>query len=269
MIKDKAVQNALKLVEEKKFKKVPKKFWGVKDFVKEAAEIDPDVLFKFARNFRDDDEIIYSLVRKNSSSIIYASDRLRDDKKIVLEAVTKDGHVLAYVSDRLKNDDEVVMTAIKSNGFSIITANQRFLEDRKYALVALRQNGFVFKYMENFQEDPEFLMISMLGIVNVDPLNIRDIELKYFDDQNFLNEINNIMDEHIEKICKRVTDNEVLRMKLIRRVSVARKIIEDKKKALEIYKKINTESKYTKTEKEEYVYSFNEEMSFEDEVVKN
>ena len=257
MIKVKNLEKAFEYIKLGQFRKVSKKLWEDKDFVMEAIKVNPHSLICASKVFRADPEIAFYAVEVSSSAIIYVSDELKNNKELVLKAVSKDGHVLAYVSNDMQNDEDVVWAAIQNNGFAIIEANERFINMKKYALAALKQNGFVMKYYKDeFKQDPKFIKASLIGITRVDPLNIQNVDLKYFGDKEFVNELKEVLDENARKIEKREFENPVVKMRLIGRILRAKNILSDKEKAYKLFK--NMQKQHQKQEdlnqKIDYVY---------------
>jgi hypothetical protein len=89
----------------------------------------------------DDKEYVLEQVKKDGTTLKYASDRLKDDKAIVLVAVSKNGLALEYASDRLKDNEEIVLATIKQDGVALQYASCRLQNDKRIVLDAVSQNS--------------------------------------------------------------------------------------------------------------------------------
>lgn len=106
------------------------------------------IFSELSEKWRDNEEIVRSVVSEYGELLEFASERLKDDKKIVLEAIECKcndmwfgrGNIpqspLKYASGRLKDDDEIVLKAIMKNNEALRFASKRLKNKYKKVVIS-------------------------------------------------------------------------------------------------------------------------------------
>lgn len=98
----------------------------------------PHELKHFPDGVQDDEELVRIAVKKDGSSLQYASARLRDDFETVMTAVRKTGTSLRFASDALKNNADIIAAAVHADGAALEFVPEKFRNDRQLILEASR-----------------------------------------------------------------------------------------------------------------------------------
>jgi len=88
------------------------------------------------------------------------------DRESALAAVAADGFLLSYVSEELADDREVVLTAVANNGLAYTRIMSNVLRvDREIVLTAVVNNGEVYRYIGEYRNDREILLILVFFVL--------------------------------------------------------------------------------------------------------
>lgn len=101
-----------------------------RDFVREMLGREGANL-KFALDFANDRELVFTAIRQNGMSLEFASTTLQNDRELVLGALTKlgDGLALQFASSQLRDDKQVVLRAVLNDRRSFEFASKRLKKD--------------------------------------------------------------------------------------------------------------------------------------------
>ncbi len=105
-------------------------------------------------HLKDNKKIFLSAIRKQGTSLRYASEKLKNDKDIVLESTAQNGLAFAHASESLRNNKEFAVKVISKSGIAInVTPN--YLQNDKEIIEAFKKYYDSFKledFSENFQK---------------------------------------------------------------------------------------------------------------------
>jgi hypothetical protein len=104
-------KEALLLVSEGEFSKIPVEFWNDKYFVLEAVKKFGAALSLADKSLTKDKSIVLEAVKQNGAALQYADINLKKDKSIVLVAVKQFGSAIQYAHKSLKKDSDIIKAA--------------------------------------------------------------------------------------------------------------------------------------------------------------
>lgn len=108
----------------------------------------PEILQKaFNRTF-DDEDLVFSLIKKNCACIKYLPRRFHSDYKLCLEAVRQEGFSLMYINFDLREADEIVLAAVSNRGNALSLATDRQKKDRDIVYAAVENCGLALDYAD-------------------------------------------------------------------------------------------------------------------------
>ncbi len=92
--------------------------------------------------FRDDEEIVFTIVSKDGSALASADEELKDDEKIVLAAVRNNGYALKFGSEKMRDNRNVALAAVQKDGSALEFASERIRDDKEIALTAIKAQKY-------------------------------------------------------------------------------------------------------------------------------
>ena len=184
-------------------RRIPLEYKNDKSFILELVGFEPYNLSIVPKKFQDDKDVVMQAVNNNGDCLRFASDKIRADKEIVLTAVRDDGMALEYASDNLKKDAEVVLTAIACSGHALLFGSKELTSNFDFMLDAVNIDGNSLRYAStNLQKNPTLVRAAAISMVRRYGANeIRTINSKYFDDEDFRNSIANAVRDYCRMTC--------------------------------------------------------------------
>ncbi len=64
---------------------------------------------------KNDKEFFLEMIKKEPSSVVFASDKLQNDKELILEAVKRNGFIIRGIPEKFRNDVDVILEAVKTS----------------------------------------------------------------------------------------------------------------------------------------------------------
>ncbi len=125
--------------------------------------------------------VILEDIRKDPSSLRYASEELRADREIVLAAVSQDGQgsALEYACKESKSDREIVLAAVSQDGLALEFACKEFKSDREIVLRAVKTLGAALEFAcKEFKSDREIVLTALKKDFNGDLIKFANKSLK-------------------------------------------------------------------------------------------
>ena len=122
----------------KKLPEAPPEFRNDREFVRDAVEINYEVLEYAEPKFKGDFEVVMAAVTNCGYALKYASKRLQDNDKIVMAAVEGVGEALEFASERLRSDREIVLIAVTADGVALEFAAPELRDDLEIVVIALK-----------------------------------------------------------------------------------------------------------------------------------
>ena len=129
---------------------VPDAFKADKEFISEAAKINPNIM-KFAAKELLSNQKLFEHYLHNGSYWLHDENidaEYKGRKELVLPIIKKDGYSLQYVSQELKADKDVVMAAVIDDASAIEWASSELQADKEVALTALKQNKDLIRLID-------------------------------------------------------------------------------------------------------------------------
>lgn len=112
----------------------------------------------FPENLKNDDEVIFSLIKHKGYVLKHAHPRFGDDEKVVIECMKVHYGEFQFASERLKADEDFVYAAVQINGWNLNNAHEKFRSNKRIALAAVKQNPFVGNIISaELQKDKDIL----------------------------------------------------------------------------------------------------------------
>lgn len=144
------------------YEDAPKEWLNSKEFILNAVKKDESTLEYASDELKNDKEIVKAAILNNGWALQYASDTCKDNKEVVLAALSNDGIALEYASDRLKDDEDVVLAAIAQNGIAIEYASANLMNKKSLFLVAVSSESRVLKFAnDTLKKDKEILAAAI------------------------------------------------------------------------------------------------------------
>ena len=108
-----------------------------------------------------DKNSVIEKVRRDGSSLRYASKEMRADKEVVMAAVSNYGVALGLASEELKADKEVVMKAV-TNSRALCYASEEMRADKDIVMAAVLNDSYELQYAsEILKADKELVMVAV------------------------------------------------------------------------------------------------------------
>lgn len=106
-----------------------------------------DIRF-FSESIKNDDEVVISLINKNSMKVKYLSDKVKKNKKYAEIAIEQNSNSFKYFDKEVKNDELIIFQAIKANGQNLEHLSLENRGNKKYVLEAVKQNVQNYLYAD-------------------------------------------------------------------------------------------------------------------------
>lgn len=119
-------------------------------------------LFRFAKKFLDDKDIILATVKNYGRALKYIPFEMQEEHpEIVEEALKNNGLSLYYASPKFKNDIEYVEIAVKQNG-NALKHSPEFQDNYDIAMLAVTSTGEALRFVsDNLKNNQEIVMTSL------------------------------------------------------------------------------------------------------------
>jgi hypothetical protein len=127
----------------------------------EGVRKDGTTLYYASAALQNDRDIVMAAIQQSSWALCYASADLQNDRDIVLAAVQRTGLALQYTSAALRNDRDIVLAAVQQLGWALEYASATLRNDREIVKAAVQQTGYALRFAsDELQADPEIKQLS-------------------------------------------------------------------------------------------------------------
>ena len=133
-----------------------------KAFLVSIASCYPEVLQKtFNRTF-EDEQFVFSLIKKNCACLKYLPRKFHSDYKLCLEAVRQEGFSLMYIDFNLRYADEIVLAAVSNRGNALSLATPQQKKNREIVFAAVSNCGLALDHVdESWKHDFDLVSIAV------------------------------------------------------------------------------------------------------------
>ena len=135
---------------DKKFAKYTKgELLNSKSFLLSVVGCYPEILRDVYTLMFNDEEFVFSLIRKNYACLKYLPLRYQNNYQMCLEAVQQEGYSLMYFDPSLRESDEIVLAAVSRRGNALSFASPRQKKDRDIVYAAVTNCGLALDYADD------------------------------------------------------------------------------------------------------------------------
>jgi hypothetical protein len=126
----------------------PNHFLNDKQFILEAIEKLPRLIYYLNPEFKKDPEVVLQVVKNQGRFLKYADSSLKTNLEIVKVAIKNNGLALEFVDESLKKDNNIVLEAVRNNPLALEFADESLKKDSKIVLEAIKNNGLALEFAD-------------------------------------------------------------------------------------------------------------------------
>lgn len=109
----------------------------------------PEILQKAFDHTFNDEDFVFSLIRKNCACLKYLPRKFHSDYRLCLEAVKQEGFSLMYIDFELRESDEIVLAAVSNRGNALSLATPRQKKNREIVYAAVTNCGLALEHADD------------------------------------------------------------------------------------------------------------------------